>query len=220
MDKRIRKASFFEASYYKLKKKLPELLLQSFLITLGVIIALAIGNWDEDRKRDREVTAILDNIKSEALNNAVVVEEWKDYLESLKLGIDSVFNGQKPIASVATDEGIIVENLGRAAKPLGLLQETAWTTAQTTNLVQYFEYRIIYQLTDMYNYQTTVIQKEHNALNSLFLDRESFSTEKARTNLRMIRRHILELEANHEKILTTYNKIFQELDQSLAKLKN
>ena len=215
MDKKIQKTHFIVATYRKLKKKLPELLLQSFFLTLGVVIALAIGNWDEDRKREKEVVAILENIQSEALNNTIVVQVWKDYLEKLQLGIDSILTSQKPINEVITSEGIILEKLVADEKPSSLLQETAWRTAQTTNLVQYFDYRIIYQLTDMYNFQNNIIQREYNSLNSLFLDRESFIPSRARTNLQMIRRLTKELDVQHENILMTYRKIYQEIDDNL-----
>lgn len=215
MDKKILKPGFFAAKYHKLKKKLPELLLQSLLITLGVVIALAIGNWDEDRKRDREVVAILENLKSEALSNIMVVQVWEDYLDQLKTGIDSVFNGQKSMGEVLTNEGIVLENLIQAEKPSSSLQETAWKTAQTTNLVQYFDYRIIYQLTDMYNYQNTVIQVDYATLNSLLLDRASFTPDSAQTNLRMMKKLSEELKVHHEKILMSYRKIFNDIEVSL-----
>ena len=217
MDRKIIKVSFIIAKYRKLKKKLPELLLQSVLITIGVIIALAVGNWDEDRKRDKQVVAILDNLKSEALNNIMVVQVWEDYLDELKMGIDSVFNGQKPMNEVLTDEGIMLENLVKVDKPSSFLQETTWRTAQTTNLVQYFDYSIIYQLTDMYNYQNTIIQKDYESLNALFLDRESFTPGRAKTNLQMIRKLAEELKMHHEKILVTYRKIFYDIEVSLNK---
>jgi len=215
MDKKIKKIGFIFSNYLKLKKKLPEFLLQSVLLTLGVVMAVAIGNWDEDRKRNKEVSDILFNLQSEALNNITFIQIWRSYFDELRLGIDSVLNDQKPIDSVFNDGGVILSSLVHQKKPSILLQQTTWRTAQTTNLVQYFDYRIIFKLTDLYNYQEKIIDKEHDAINAVFLERNSFREDEVRITLQIVKRMTLELNAHHEYIVNANTNVFNEIGSHL-----
>ncbi|MBO3699312.1 hypothetical protein [Roseivirga sp. E12] len=212
MDRKISKWRGLISVFWKLRKRLPEFLLQSILLTLGVVIALAIGNWDEERKRKENLQVVLENLELEAINNTIVIRLWQDYYDSLVNGIDKVFLGEVSIDSVVNEEGVLLERLVSQKQPVELLQETTWETAQTSNLVNYFDYKTLYKLTDLYNYQERVVEQQQAAVANLLVSEEAFDTRLSKNTLHRLKKLIENLSFSHQQILKMYSGIYSGIE--------
>ena len=62
-----------------------------FLVVIGILIALQINNWNEDRKNQREAVAILKNLKSELTEDFSMMAYTLERLEKRKAGADYLY---------------------------------------------------------------------------------------------------------------------------------
>lgn len=84
------------------------------LVTIGILIALQINNWNENRKNQREGITILKNLKSELTDDFLLMDETIELLEKRKASADYLSQILTIEAeSVALDSAAIVEALMR-----------------------------------------------------------------------------------------------------------
>lgn len=83
------------------------------LVVIGILIALQVNNWNEDRKNQREAIAILKNLKSELREDFLMMAYTLERLEKRKAGADYLYqlitnhSGSLVIDSTAIVEALI-----------------------------------------------------------------------------------------------------------------
>lgn len=83
------------------------------LVVIGILIALQVNNWNEDRKNQREAIAILKNLKSELREDFLMMAYTLERLEKRKAGADYLYqlitndSGSLMIDSTAIVEALI-----------------------------------------------------------------------------------------------------------------
>jgi hypothetical protein len=85
-----------------------------FLVVVGILIALQVNNWNEERKNQREAVAILKNLKSELTEDFSMMTYTLERLEKRKAGADYLYQllTNDP-ESVVIDSAAVVEALIR-----------------------------------------------------------------------------------------------------------
>jgi hypothetical protein len=87
-----------------------------FLVVVGILIALQVNNWNEERKNQREVIAILKNLKSELTEDFSMMAYTLERLEKRKAGADYLYQLiTNDSESVVIDSTAIVEALMRCS---------------------------------------------------------------------------------------------------------
>lgn len=217
MDKKIRRKSKLELTWTRLRNNLPELVFQSILITMGVIIALAFEDRVARQKLEKETTAILQNLELEILNNRLTLMAFQTYHDSLIVSLDGMLAARVIPDSVVSEDGIHIERITNTPAPSRFLQETAWQTALASNLVQHFDYKVSYGLTNTYQFQSEVLVKNLRSIDDILFDRKSFARNEGRTTLLLIRRLVREFSQQREEMLQRYFDVLEEIDDRLQK---
>ncbi len=149
------------ASQHQSKRKrrswsAPALALEVFSIVLGVLLALALSEWAEDREHHRLAHSALLNVSQEISSN----------LETLVLIHEN--NVQTVNAITAPSESDADESL--SIIPGIQLQETAWESFIATGMSGYVNYDTILSLSKMYAiqrvYKQTGRQLSESAMNA------------------------------------------------------
>ena len=134
----------------------PALALEVFSIVLGVLLALALSEWADDRENHRLAKSALLNISQEISSN----------LETLTLIHEN--NVQTVNAITAQSEPDADESL--SIIPGIQLQETAWESFLATGMSAYVNYDTILSLSKMYAiqrvYKQTGMQLSESAMNA------------------------------------------------------
>jgi len=108
--------------------------LEVFSIVLGVLLALAVSEWQEDRNNRERVGAALGHVRSELQDNLAL-------LEAIHPG------------NLAVVEGIRGDTAGDDSLqfiPGVQIADSAWRTLGTTGLTSYVDYELLLELSRLY----------------------------------------------------------------------
>jgi hypothetical protein len=134
----------------------PALVLEVFSIVLGVLLALGLSEWAEDREHQALAQSALLNISNEINSN----------LEMLAIIHEN--NVQTVTSISAASESDVDES--RSIIPGLQLQEAAWETLLASGLSGYVNYDTILLLSEMYAiqrvYKQTGMQVSESAMNA------------------------------------------------------
>jgi hypothetical protein len=87
-----------------------------FLVVIGILIALQVNNWNEDRKNQKEAVVILENLKSELKEDFSMIAYTIERLERRKAAADYLYQLITNDAErVEIDSTSIVEALMRCS---------------------------------------------------------------------------------------------------------
>ena len=141
-----------------MRRKLPELLLEAAMIFFAVMLALAAEEWREKRDRlelaDRALRSVveemrsnLEELKSTGVRNAERLEAARIVLEELEAGRDQ---GD-------ADVGLEV----------ALLSAAAWESAQMSQAVQYLDFDVMRDLSEVYEIQALYDRMQAGAVDNM-----------------------------------------------------
>ncbi len=140
----------------RISRSAPALALEVFSIVLGVLLALGLSEWADDRENHRLAKSALLNISKEISSN----------LETLTLIHEN--NVQTVNAITAQSESNADES--QRFIPGIQLQETAWEAFLATGMSGYVNYDTILELSKMYAiqrvYKQTGMQMTESAMNA------------------------------------------------------
>ncbi len=116
-------------------------LIELFSVVIGVILALTLNQWSENRAIDKKVHIALTNIANEIQANAKI-------LEIVHKQNSLVFQDSTLIDSTENSD---------TYTPAMQLQDTAWNTFLSTGLSTNIEYELLLSLSQVYSIQDVYI---------------------------------------------------------------
>lgn len=214
MDRQVRKKKGFWKKLIALRNSLPGLIIESLLITFGVLLAFAVDNWKSEARLQRDTQVVLQNLKSELLSNRNVVLEWLSYHDSLYARLDEVVEGRLLPENFEYIDKALLNTLYPEPSISYLLQRTAWQTAHSAQVIKNFQYRTTYNLTHCYEHQAKV----DNRLELLFRRTSDLSLSEAdyQRGFRAIRNLFSELSDQEHYMLGVYRDALIEIDKELV----
>ena len=141
-----------------MRRKLPELFLEAAMIFFAVMLALAAEEWRENRDRlelaDRALRSVVEEMRSNlgelentGVRNAERLEAARIVLEELAAGRDQ---GD-------ADVGLEV----------ALLSAAAWESAQMSQAVQYLDFDVMRDLSEVYEIQALYDRMQAGAVDNM-----------------------------------------------------
>ncbi|GAB5523463.1 MAG: hypothetical protein Roseis2KO_13350 [Roseivirga sp.] len=214
MDRQVKKRKGFWKKLIALRNSLPGLIIESLLITFGVLLAFAVDNWKSEARLERDTQVVLQNLKSELLSNRSVVLEWLSYHDSLYKRLDAVVEGRLPPESYDYIDKALLNTLYPEPSISYVLQKTAWQTAHSAQVIKNFQYRTTYNLTHCYEHQAKV----DNTLQLLFRRTSDLSLSEGdyQRGFRAIRNLFSELSDQEHYMLGVYRDALIEIDKELV----
>jgi hypothetical protein len=120
--------------------------LEIFSIVLGVMLALGVSEWQEDRDRHEQAMVALDNIEHELRWNLKFLNRVHENNTATVASMD--------VPDEDTDDSAEV----RSIIPALQLRETAYQTLLSTGMANHVEYKLILSLADTYSTQSVYKQ--------------------------------------------------------------
>ena len=199
----------------RLRKSFPGLLIESLLITFGVLLAFAADNWKAQMRLEKDTRQVLHNLQNELIGNRSVVLEWHAYYDSLGHKVERV------MANPSRSPKLVDADWLAALYPeptVGYLpQETAWQTAQSTQVLRNFAYNTTYQLTHSYRYQRDIEKTRQFIFQVLYRESDDGTV---RNRLSVLKGLYRELTQQQQYLLGTYRDALIALDQELISRKD
>jgi hypothetical protein len=112
------------------------LVLEVFSIVLGVLLALAVSQWQEKRSNHERAGMALANVRAELQANLQLLE----YIYP---------NNARVIEGIAKEQSD--DNEDETVIPGVQMRSSAWQTLSTTGLANYIEYDILIELSQLYS---------------------------------------------------------------------
>jgi hypothetical protein len=117
-----------------------------FSIVLGVMLALGVSEWQEDRDRQKQAMVAMDNIKRELRWNLDLLTRVHE-------------NNSATVAAMdVQDEDTGDSDENSTIIPALQLRETAYQTLLSTGIANYVEYKVILSLSETYSMQSVYKQ--------------------------------------------------------------
>jgi hypothetical protein len=139
---------------------LPQVIFESALIVVSILVALGLDEWREDRQDDEVVRHALSNFFIEIQQNRTSVDDATPFNEGLKNVLAGRYEGND-IGSV--DEFV---TMVESYVPAGL-QSTAWETALATGALAKMDYTLVSALSLTYGLQNRYIEANRTGADEL-----------------------------------------------------
>lgn len=132
---------------------LGRLVVESVLIALSVLLALAVDSWREERRNAERAEQALVSFEAEIRRNLAAVEAVSPYHLKLKedIGRLSAEGAIRKFEDLQKIEGF------NGFRP-NTLEETAWRTAVATGTLEHLDYKMAQTLSRLYTYQEYVVK--------------------------------------------------------------
>ncbi len=117
-------------------KTLGKMALEVFSIVLGVLLALAVSEWQENRNNTERASVALTNVRAELQSN----------LNLLQLIYP---NNSKIVEGIESDQANTPEDA--TVIPGVQMRSSAWQTLATTGLGNFVEYQLLIELSQLYS---------------------------------------------------------------------
>lgn len=211
MDRPVAKEKSARSGFRKLRESLPGLIIESVLITFGVLLAFAADNWKSQAKLEKDTELVLHNLQNELIGNRAMVLEWMGYYDSLSYRIERVLELPSEIPEAPDAEWL--EELYPSPSLSYLPQQTAWQTAQSTQVMRNFKYNTTYNLTHCYRYQTDIEETRGLVFETLYRSQEPNA---ALSRLKALKALHRELIKKQQYLLGAYRDALIALDKELT----
>ena len=139
---------------------LPQVIFESVLIVVSILVALGLDEWREDREDDEMVLRALSSFAIEIQQNKVRVEDVAPFNQGLKNVLSSHYV-ENDIATV--DEFVIMVE---SYSPVEL-HSTAWETALATGSLAKMNYELVSALSLTYSLQSRYMLTNRSGVQEL-----------------------------------------------------
>lgn len=190
---------------------LPQVLIESALIVVSILVALALDEWREERQDAEVVQQSLENFLIEIDQNKVRVDDAAPFNQGLHSVLTSYYMDDD-LESV--DEFVdMVESYSPA-----VLQSTAWDTALATGTLSKMDYNLVRVLSLTYGvqsrYQTTTVSGMDNLISPVNL-----SEDRLRLALYNSMRYLEGVTTLEQELADTYGEAALIIDQGLVEMR-
>jgi hypothetical protein len=139
---------------------LPQVLFESALIVVSILVALGLDEWRENRQDADTVRLALTNFSSEIRQNQARVE----YAAPVNKGLLAVLQGRYEGSGIESVDEFII--MAESYEPVDL-QSAAWETALATGSLAKMEYKLVQALSLTYSLQRHYQAETHSGLGNL-----------------------------------------------------
>ena len=139
---------------------LPQVVIESILIVLSILVALGFDSWRENREDEEFVRTALYNFSVELRQNKARIENAAPF----NLGLRTVLSQHYDANDVASVDEFV--NMVEIYSPAAL-QSTAWDTALATGSLAKMEYNLVTALSFTYSLQKRYDQTTRSGMNDL-----------------------------------------------------
>lgn len=132
-------------------KTLGQVALEVFSIVLGVLLALAVSEWQESRSNREKSQLALSNVRAELQSNLKLLET----IHPINSGVVAKLSSGDTDSS--RDETVV---------PGVQMRSSAWQTLSTTGLGNYVDYDLLIELSQLYSLVDVYRQTAYSLINS------------------------------------------------------
>lgn len=182
---------------------LPRALVESLLIVMSILLALALDEWREERERQERVERSLGNFFNELSQNASRIDSVRAYHR----GVLQLLQDR-----AATDQVDAVEfrNIMSTLQPV-VLTSSAWDTAVATGVLSHMDFELVSALTLTYNTQLRFDENYRTMVRTL-LAPQSLAADNLHASAYNAARFVAELGQAESELRAYYEQTLEILD--------
>jgi hypothetical protein len=188
-----------------MKKKISEYLIEALLIVFSVILALVLNEYRNGLLEEKELNAILSNVKAEIENNKSIVEELIPYHKKGIDNLDSILLNNLAIDSVKSRYGLKLLKIFPQGFYRRQVSNSAWEVFKSTGMISKIDIDKAQFLSRLYTQQEIAFLPVFDIVD-FTTERGFLHQEKAEENLIIISRHMEELYGRENALLGMYRE--------------
>jgi hypothetical protein len=159
---------------------------ESVLIIFSVLLALFLTEYITNLHEKKDTRELLDNIKTELINNKRAEQEQYVYQKNILRTIDSALRTPAFLQKIVVNGEFHLEYIAPEGVVNRDLTTVAWDVAKSHNITTKASFPLIAKLTDIYANQAR-IDKVEEKVATVLLSRESRNAANIRETLILIR---------------------------------
>ena len=197
------------------KRSIRNYFIEASLIIFSVLFALFINKLAENAKTNTRKKVAIESIKKELYRNSDIIDHWIKKHVDMRDKLNAILEGRNDSLKNAFHDYPYL-NIDLLTNGTGImdafLTNTAWETAQSTQILSEFDFQLIQQLTYTYSMQETIT--EHTMLNiiNFYYSTESHQMENLDTTLMQLLLRFWELTAQEELLKQFYQEALKQLE--------
>lgn len=179
-----------------------ELLVQSFLIVLSVLLALFLDEARNDYKLGQQREQVLGNVIAELKDNAEELRRVVAYHEESAHRIGAYLDSLEQAGQAPRGPAIrlVISLIDRGIEPPEL-QRTAWESAQLSPAYGLIPYETTYELARLYDLQADGVETTWHGLAGMFLGLDAYDAERPGPVMNAIQFTFIQLESQEDYLL-------------------
>lgn len=199
---------------HKLREALLRILVESSLIVLSILLALAVNEWRQKRADTALAETALGNFATELRHNRDAVETVLPYHREISKRLEDLLAHPEKVAAESDDLISLLSTIAPAGVQPPDLRTTAWETALATNALLHLDYETTFRLAGIYEGQRQGVASTWKGIIEGIFDRRSFAQGGAEELLPFLRLAVAELVAQEEYLLETYGEAIEDLESN------
>lgn len=188
---------------------LAEVMVQSVMIVLSILLALWVDQWKQDRAERRLADVSLSNFLHEVQRNQARLDDILPYHTGMRSLLKEVEAGHAITTPAEFQSTVGLDGL----RPPFLLA-TAWQTAVATGALQHIDYETVSALSLTYTLQDRFREESRSGIQTV-LQASNFQPGHAEGALRSANIFLDEVVANEEELRATYAQAARLLRKKL-----
>lgn len=183
---------------------------QVLLIVFSVVLGLFLSNQIEKRAERKRADLIVENIKEEIEMNLKNLENWAPYHNKIRSSLDSLRGELTFIKEFESNAASLLKLATRGTLWGGEIYDSAWETAKLSPAISEVDYKDLSLISKVYRQQHGTfdpIGDISEILNSPFIN----SPERSEETLRLISRHLRELNGRETQLKKYYEQALENL---------
>ena len=189
---------------------LPRILIESALIVLSILLALAVGEYERNREDQELATQALAAFQREIRQNRARLEDVGPYRRGLRDVI-----GRMSASGALSSSDEFQATIGLEALRPAFLTSTVWETALTTGALPHVDFDVVNALSLTYSLQARL--EEFSRTGMPTLARGGFVTGDDMTGaIREVTVYLGELSRSEGELLGAYEEVLRILDEASA----
>jgi hypothetical protein len=189
---------------------LPRILVESTLIVLSILLALAVNEYERNREDDELATQALAEFQREIRQNRARLEDVGPY----RRGLRSVIARMGESGELASSDEFQA-TIGLEALRPAFLTSTVWETALTTGALPHIDFTVVNALSLTYSLQARLEEFSRSGMPVLarggFVDREDMPGA-----IREVTLYLGELSRSEGELLAAYDEVLRIVAEATA----
>lgn len=195
-----------------IRRKLPELIIDSGLILFSVLLALFLNEYRSQRNEDRLKAEAMFKVQNEIRSNLEITEEWFEYHREVLSNLQNALGDETVRSTVFTEDGVRFWGLMPRGVVQRLIDDAAWQALKSSSTFSNLDFETMMNLSKIYKLQEEGVESTIRVILNILSSREALDQDQVTNTLILLHNAFGELVSQEDFLIRQFRSTLKELD--------